>query len=114
MTFKKLILSTLLLFNPFLLGAANSEPCSEWTEGNPILQIKPYWETAKSEKIIACLKEGKSLKTRDSMGRTALHLAAQYNQNPKVIKLLIQAGANLEMGNEVLSVNQNSFHLNVL
>ena len=99
MTFRRLVLFLLLLLNPLILDAAKSEPCNEWAEGNPILEIKPYWETVEPAKIIECLNKGQSLQMRDPMGRTALHLAAQYNQDPKVIKLLIQAGANLNARN---------------
>ena len=97
--FRLFAISLLLLFSPPMLGSARSEPCNEWVEGNTILEIKPYWETVGSEKIISCFNNGQSLKVRDKMGRTPLHLAAQYNQDPRVIKLLIQAGADLDARN---------------
>ena len=79
----------------FLPGLSFSNICPEWVEGNPILQIKPYWEEVGSEEIIKCLKEGQDLSVRDEMGRTPLHLAALYSKKPKVIKLLIQGGSKI-------------------
>mgnify|MGYP006060976459 FL=1 len=71
----KLLLLSFLFFLP---GYSFANICPEWVEGNPILQIKPYWGEVGSEEIIKCLKEGQDLSVRDEMGRTPLHLAALY------------------------------------
>ena len=95
----KLIAVLLIVFGSLTGVAAQSQPCNEWVEGNTILDIKPYWENAKTTNILSCLNNGQSIAVRDKMGRTPLHLAALYNQDPKVIKLLIQAGASLNARN---------------
>ena len=55
---QKLLLLSLLFFLP---GYSFANNCPEWVQGNPILQIKPYWGEVGSEEIIKCLKEGLSL-----------------------------------------------------
>ena len=93
---KLFFILTFLFFFPGLSGA---DVCKKWVSGNPIVEIKPYWENVNSKQIISCLNEGQSLSVRDTMGRTPLHLASLYSKNPKVIKLLIQGGSKIDARN---------------
>ena len=94
--FKLFLITTFLIALPGLSGA---DVCQKWVNGNPILEIKPYWEKVNSKQIISCLNEEQSINVRDSMGRTPLHLASLYSKDPKVIKLLIQGGSKINARN---------------
>ena len=55
-----------------------------------------FWKSATPKDLQNELTKGSGLQARDEDGETLLHYAAFYNENPAVVKTLLEAGANLE------------------
>ncbi len=53
-----------------------------------------YWKRMTLEKMQACIKSGANASALGDYGWAIIHLAARSNDNPEVIKALIEAGAN--------------------
>ena len=63
--------------------------CAEWNTGE-------FLRTATLEQVTACLAAGADVNSWNHGDGTPLHLAASSNENPAVIGLLLEAGADLE------------------
>ncbi|MBR1437613.1 MAG: ankyrin repeat domain-containing protein [Synergistaceae bacterium] len=63
------------------------------------LDFRLFCKNAPYEKIIQALDEGANPNASNSNNTTALMMAAQYNRNSRVIKALIEAGAELDAQN---------------
>ena len=74
--------------------------CEKWN-------TKKFFQRATIEDLTGCLAAGADLKVRSKNGRTPLHWAAQYNETPGVVKVLIAAGADLEAGTTKKSIVSN-------
>ena len=63
--------------------------------GNPLLTAM-FWETAtaRDPALVETLRDA-DLGVRDREGRTPLHYAATYTQDPEVIRLLVRLGADV-------------------
>ena len=57
---------------------------------------KRYFQATTPESVTACLGAGSNPREEDVAGVTPLHRAAEYNENPAVIQMLLNAGADLE------------------
>ena len=57
---------------------------------------KQYFQATTPESVTACLGAGSNPREEDVDGVTPLHRAAGYNENPAVIQMLLNAGADLE------------------
>ncbi len=55
-----------------------------------------FFERATVKKVKACLVDGADANERDKWGFSPLHFAAAFNDDPDVITVLIEAGAELE------------------
>ena len=64
-------------------------PCAGWTTG-------AFWAVADPATVRACLSEGYSVDHRFFAGATPLHWAARSSDDPEVLGVLIEAGADLE------------------
>jgi len=53
-------------------------------------------KTGTPEQVQAAIKAGANVNDRDMFGRTLLMYAAEYNENPAVITVLMNAGAKLD------------------
>ena len=76
---------------PELVGSL-SRPrldCKKWKK-------RSYWKKATGVDVFACLDAGASPNAPRKVKKTPLSMAAEYNENPDVFKVLIAAGANLE------------------
>lgn len=69
--------------------AAGQHPCEGWT-------TTEFWRAAGPERVRVCLATEYSV--HDKLGRswTVLHIAAAFSNDPEVIALLVEAGADLE------------------
>ena len=64
--------------------------CAEWN-------TEEFFRTATPEQVTACLAAGADVNDANfGDNDTPLHLAASSNENPAVIGLLLEAGADLE------------------
>lgn len=86
------LFSTLLVL-PVLasVGAAPvQDPCEGWLRG-------AFWERADPATVRTCLAAGYSVDDRSTPAeQTPLHWAARYSDDPDVVRVLIEAGADLE------------------
>ncbi len=86
------LFSTLLVL-PVLasVGAAPvQDPCEGWLRG-------AFWERADPATVRTCLAAGYSVDDRSTPAeQTPLHWAARHSDDPDVIRVLIEAGADLE------------------
>lgn len=55
-----------------------------------------FFETATVESVEDCLDAGADPNEQDRWGYTPLHFAAAFNDDPEIISLLVDAGADLE------------------
>ena len=74
----------------------------DWQDGN-----WGYWETANHEQVNNLIK-GRNVNEKDAYGCTPLELAIRRTFQPLVIRLLLNAGANLHT---VYKGNRTPFHL---
>ena len=65
------------------------QDCNLWN-------TKRYFQAAPPSSVVACLGTGSNPRAKDAAGITPLHRAAGYNENPAVIQVLLDAGADLE------------------
>ena len=63
--------------------------CNKWKK-------RSYWKKATGADVVACLNAGASPNAPRKVKKTPLSMAAEYNENPDVFKVLIAAGASLE------------------
>ena len=63
--------------------------CKKWKK-------RSYWKQATGADVVACLDDGASPNAPRKVKKTPLSMAAEYNENPDVFRVLIAAGANLE------------------
>jgi ankyrin repeat protein len=54
-------------------------------------------KTGHLEEILSKIREGIDVNIRDENGWTPLMYAAWYNQNPEVVKILLEAGADAKL-----------------
>lgn len=65
---------------------AEPDPCATWnTEG--------FFKRATPESVAACLDAGKSVSGRNDDNQSPICMAAQFNADPDVFKVLIRNGA---------------------
>ena len=65
---------------------AVTDPCDTWnTEG--------FFKRATPEGVASCLQAGKSVSARNDDNQSPICMAAQFNSDPGVIKVLVQHGA---------------------
>ena len=65
-------------------------PCDGWV-------TREFWEAAGPATVTACISRGYSADDRSLPGnRTPLHLAAGFNEDPEVIRVLVEAGGDVE------------------
>ena len=65
-------------------------PCEGWT-------TPKFWEAVDPATVRACISDGYSVDARSPVRKaTPLHWAAGHSDNPEVIRVLVEAGANLE------------------
>ena len=74
-------------------GSTDAVPadCEDWRSG----QLEAFFESAAANDVAACLDEGADANTLDDRGRTPLHLAARYIEDPAAIHALVDAGAEV-------------------
>ncbi len=77
-----------------VLGGCNTPvstdaDCADWN-------TKEYFWAAMVKDVTACLQSGADLNARSKHGRTLLHLAASSNENPAVLTVLLDVGAELK------------------
>ena len=63
--------------------------CEAWNK-------QEFFETSTAEVATACLAAGADVAARADDGHTPLHMAAEFNENPTVIDVLVAAGADVE------------------
>ena len=63
-------------------------------EDDDLLDYK-WWKTATFEAVKEKITQGADINARDKHGNTALMLAACYNDNLQIIKLLLDEGADI-------------------
>lgn len=63
--------------------------CADWN-------TPQFFKQATAEDVDHCISEGSDLEARDKSGRTPLHVAMAFSENPAGVKALIDAGADLE------------------
>ena len=66
--------------------ATRSANCNEWN-------TREYFREATAADVAACLKQGADLKVKGEERYRPIHTAAAYSNDPKVIQVLIAAGA---------------------
>lgn len=66
---------------------------------NPLLDWE-FWKAATVEDVIAAIAEGADIHARLNDGWTPFHMAALKNDNPDVIRLLMDRGANVHARDE--------------
>ena len=71
------------------------ERCDEWN-------TRAFFESATAAEVSACLAAGADVAARRDDDDTPLHLAANFNENPAVIEVLLAAGADLEARDQSL------------
>ena len=54
-----------------------------------------FWLNTDEEQVRAVLEQGADIMAVDEFGRTPLHLAAAYSDNPAAIGVLLEGGANI-------------------
>ena len=86
------VLVSVLLGFLTVVAAQRTPSCEEWN-------TEEYFQKATVENVTACLDAGADLEARAFSQNTPLHKAAQYNENPAVLKALLAAGADLEARN---------------
>ena len=73
-----------------VVQAAAQLPCEDWT-------TQEFWRTVDPARVRECLADGYSIHNRfPSYNLTVLHRAAAFSDDPEVISVLLEAGANLE------------------
>ena len=73
-----------------VVQAAAQFPCEGWT-------TKEFWRTVDPARVGECLAGGYSVHDRfPSNTKTVLHKAATFSDDPEVIAVLVEAGADLE------------------
>lgn len=58
-----------------------------------------WWKTATPQQLTEELKDITNINIRDDEGNTPFLLAASYNSDPKVLQILLEAGADIETQN---------------
>ena len=71
----------------FLFVACDPSPTAIWDED--------FWGGATVEDMQTALQEGLSLDSRDEFGDTPLHYAAEFNEDPLLVSLLLDRGADI-------------------
>ena len=65
--------------------------CDGWT-------LRAFWTGVDAATVRACISHGYSVDARSSVRKaTPLHRAAAYSDDPEVIRVLVEAGADLEV-----------------
>lgn len=72
-----------------IAACSDASQCEDWTE-NPI----KWWNTVTTKQIVECLEFGADPNAVDKDGNTPLHHAALFNENSRVIQVLINFGAD--------------------
>ena len=73
-----------------VVPTAAQRPCEGWT-------TPEFWRTVDPARVRECLADGYSIHDRfPSYNLTVLHRAAAFSDNPEVISVLVEAGADLE------------------
>ncbi len=84
------------------LLSAGADPNISNDEGATPLQLAAFLESEdKLEVVIALLKAGANPDIRDIQGFTSLHRAILCDENDEIVKVLLNAGANLDIPNYV-------------
>ena len=60
-----------------------------------------YWKNITLEQIQACIDKGVDVNAGNGDEETLLHLLASSNKNPEIVKLLVDAGANIDAREEL-------------
>ena len=70
--------------------APTDEECDDWN-------TRGFFSTATVEDVTACIRAGADVNARDDAGRTPLHYAAQYSDDPAIITALLSAMASVNV-----------------
>ena len=73
----------------FVKDARDQLSCEGWNTGE-------FFEAATGDDVVRCLEDGANIEARDEYGQTPLHWAAEFSESPAVMKVLLDAGANIE------------------
>ena len=69
--------------------APTDEECDDWN-------TRGFFTTATVEDVTACIRAGADVNASDDDGRTPLHYAAQYSDDPTIITVLVGATAEVD------------------
>lgn len=75
----------------FFLSLAVLAQAEEWDS----FGYRSFWEEATPSQVRECLSKGADPNEKFMDRETALHYAASYSDDPEVVKVLINAGADL-------------------
>ena len=79
------------------LGIAVAGPAASPAGANPLLVNPDFWKEANIAQVEAMLQEGADIHVLEPQYRwTPLHLAAAFAQDPRVLELLLNNGANID------------------
>ena len=70
--------------------AHTDEECDDWN-------TRGFFRTATVEDVTACIRGGADVNASDDAGRTPLHYAAQYSDDPAIITALLSAMASVNV-----------------
>lgn len=78
--------------------AAQETNCDGWASPDPDVR-NPFWEMATVDTVSGCVNAGADVNGDDEI--KPLHFASVFNSNPAVIKVLLEAGANVNSRNRL-------------
>ena len=86
----RMLLGLLLVAAPATAHRQPAAPdCEDWN-------TEEFFETATADAVAACLAAGADVSAHTDDGHTPLHMAANVNEDPAVVRALLEAGADME------------------